>query len=143
MEANGLDPLVLQTAFDTYWPQFESKFQSIIETVPAEQQIPPRGDSDILAEILDNTRQLSARVSKIDHGQVRTEPRESSKAYPISDDDIRFIREMVEQQVPDAVIRVKMQRRNVPRSFVNALINSVRNELQNRELVDDPSVTGT
>ena len=61
---NGLDPRVLDQVFDTYWPQFEEEFDSIIEnTQPQDKaQSKPRPQGDMLAEILENTRTLSHKM---------------------------------------------------------------------------------
>ena len=62
--SNGLDPRVLDQVFDTYWPQFEEGFTSIIEsTQPQDKtQSKPRPRGDMLAEILENTRTLSYKM---------------------------------------------------------------------------------
>ncbi|WP_303090128.1 hypothetical protein [Neisseria sp.] len=62
--SNGLDPRVLDQVFDTYWPQFEEGFTSIIEsTQPQDKtQSKPRPQGDMLAEILENTRTLSQKM---------------------------------------------------------------------------------
>lgn len=58
----ALDERILKQVFDTYWPQFETNFQSALKHNPPEEDTPPRTEQDILSEILSNTRALSNRI---------------------------------------------------------------------------------
>lgn len=58
----SLDERILNQVFDTYWPQFEEKFQAALESNPPKELVPPRTEQDILSEILNLTRSLSSRV---------------------------------------------------------------------------------
>ncbi len=66
LELNQLDLKVLKNVFDTYWPQFEKKFAAIINENPPTTVVEPREDKDILTEILETTRSMSNRVSKLE-----------------------------------------------------------------------------
>jgi hypothetical protein len=57
---------VLEKVFDTYWPQFERDFADALEKTPAAPPTPPRSDTDLLTEILEHTRSLSARVNEVE-----------------------------------------------------------------------------
>lgn len=77
---NSLDHRVLSEVFDTYWPQFEKDFKKILSESKSEAKsntvAKPRDDSEILAEILDNTRQLTNRVARLErHTRVIHDPR--------------------------------------------------------------------
>ncbi|EIV7249516.1 MULTISPECIES: TIR domain-containing protein [Klebsiella pneumoniae complex] len=63
----ALDERILKQVFDTYWPQFETNFQSALKHNPPEEDTPPRTEQDILSEILSNTRALSNRIRKIEN----------------------------------------------------------------------------
>jgi hypothetical protein len=63
---SALDHRILMIVFDTYWPQFESEFSRILKDTEAASEAKPREDSDILGEILTNTRQLTNRVSRLE-----------------------------------------------------------------------------
>lgn len=63
----ALDERILKQVFDTYWPQFETKFESALKQNPPEEDTPPRTEQDILSEILNNTRTLSNRIRKIEN----------------------------------------------------------------------------
>lgn len=66
LDEQSLDHRILQTVFDTYWPQFEQRFNSILESVKPVTEENPRNDSDVLGEILDHTRSLSSRISRLE-----------------------------------------------------------------------------
>ncbi len=63
----ALDERILKQVFDTYWPQFETNFESALKHNPPEEDTPPRTEQDILSEILSNTRALSNRIRKIEN----------------------------------------------------------------------------
>ncbi|MGV0239956.1 toll-Interleukin receptor [Klebsiella aerogenes] len=63
----ALDERILKQVFDTYWPQFNEKFQLVLEQNPPEENTPPRSEQDILSEILNNTRSLSNRIRKVEN----------------------------------------------------------------------------
>lgn len=58
---------VLGRVFATYWPQFEQSFAKVLRDVPAAaDDVPPRSDNSMLAEILEHTRSLSGRVAQLE-----------------------------------------------------------------------------
>lgn len=70
---NRLDPAILTKVLDTYWAQFEEKFQTIIVTNPIADKPKTRPEKDILAEILDHTRTLSSRLNNLENNYVKSE----------------------------------------------------------------------
>jgi len=66
LEANRLDERILKQVFDTYWPQFKAGFEKAIEDTPQEENVVPRSEESILAEILANTRTLNSRVRELE-----------------------------------------------------------------------------
>lgn len=64
---SGLDPKVLDRVFETYWPQFEQRFQEILKSTSASQpESQPRESTDVLGEILEHTRMLNSRMRKLE-----------------------------------------------------------------------------
>lgn len=63
---NSLDERILNQVFETYWPQFETKFKVALKENPPEEVVPPRSEQDILSEILSNTRSLSHRIRELE-----------------------------------------------------------------------------
>jgi hypothetical protein len=70
LEANRLELNILEGVFETYWPQFQEKFNKIKEEIPETTVIAPREDKDVLAEILENTRNLSQRIRVLEGKNV-------------------------------------------------------------------------
>ena len=58
---NALERSRLEVAFETWWPQLETKLNNIPQT--AQEAPPPRADRDILEEILRLCRQISRQSS--------------------------------------------------------------------------------
>lgn len=66
---NRLDPAILTKVLDTYWAQFEERFQKIIVDTPVTEKPKARPEKDILAEILDHTRGLNQRLTALERGR--------------------------------------------------------------------------
>lgn len=82
-----LDEGVLVRAFETYWPQFEKEFKEILASTKS-APTKPRANQDILAEILNNTRSLSARIRKLEE---RGSPTQNlSTAEILASDSAKF-----------------------------------------------------
>ncbi len=60
----------LDNIFSTYWPQFETQFKRILDGNPPSKPQSPRSQNDILAELLDLTRNLSARTARLERTSV-------------------------------------------------------------------------
>lgn len=67
LDSAALDERILEQVFTTYWGQFESRFASALEKYPPSAKSEPRPKDSILAEILDNTRQLHRRLREIEN----------------------------------------------------------------------------
>lgn len=66
LDGNRLDIVVLERVFNTYWPQFETEFKRILDSVPQETVVAPREEKDILGEILEITRNMSKRIRTLE-----------------------------------------------------------------------------
>ncbi|MEH6345017.1 MAG: hypothetical protein V7785_08030 [Bermanella sp.] len=62
----ALDERILEQVFDTYWPQFEEKFNDALVENPPNEVVPPRSEQDILSEILSNTRSFGNRIRDLE-----------------------------------------------------------------------------
>ncbi|EMA2554455.1 TPA: toll/interleukin-1 receptor domain-containing protein [Klebsiella pneumoniae] len=62
----ALDERILKQVFDTYWAQFESKFNKALADNEPGEIVPPRTDQDILSEILSNTRALTHKIRDLE-----------------------------------------------------------------------------
>lgn len=62
----SLKESILSKVFDTYWPQFESKFKKIIAETPEEDIKIQISKEDILNEILYTIRGLDKRLRKVE-----------------------------------------------------------------------------
>lgn len=68
MSENKLEEKILDTVFDTYWNQFEAKFDEIIRHSPDSPSEPERSSDDMLTEVLEATRTFSKRLSSLESG---------------------------------------------------------------------------
>ncbi|MEE7545750.1 toll/interleukin-1 receptor domain-containing protein [Xanthomonas sp. Kuri4-1] len=62
----GLDDKTLTQVFETYWPQFEEKFEAVLRRTPDPEPEPKRKQDDVLAEILQVARSTANRVSRLE-----------------------------------------------------------------------------
>lgn len=65
MNDRCLDEIVLQRAFEVYWPSFEEDFAEAVSLNPA-VEVKRRPQNDVLMEILDTTRLLSRRIGALE-----------------------------------------------------------------------------
>lgn len=58
---------ILAQVFETYWPQFEMKFNAFIQETEVPVEIEKRSDDDILSEILSLTRSMDRRINILEN----------------------------------------------------------------------------
>lgn len=66
MAQNSLDIRILELVFETYWPQFQERFEAILKTTENTPPPKPRPKDDVLYEILENTRSVATRVNRLE-----------------------------------------------------------------------------
>jgi hypothetical protein len=66
LNEKALDERILEQVFETYWPQFNDKFQIALNENQPEEVVPPRTEQDMLGEILNHTRGLSNRIHSLE-----------------------------------------------------------------------------
>lgn len=70
---NALEDRILDQVFETYWPQFEEKFNvSVSDKSDFPEIQTERSQQDILTEILYTTRTLDKRIRNLEQKRVRT-----------------------------------------------------------------------
>lgn len=66
LDEGALDNRIIEQVFNTYWPQFAQGFKDILESAPETVKNEPRKDTDILEEVLENTRMLGSKMRRIE-----------------------------------------------------------------------------
>ena len=142
LEGSRLDPTVLRRVFDTYWPQFETQFATILAENPPETVIVPRQEKDILAEILETTRSMSHRVRSLEqrnninsHVSNPWAQQEIATEISISTSDERAhkyalavmdAKRLIEQGIPSSDIYEFLKiNYHLPRTRIKNLLNSL------------------
>lgn len=88
VEANRLDPIILDRIFETYWPQFEQGFAKIIQENPVNTVVEPREEKDMLSEILSTMRGMANRVRDLEeysYAKRRLNQKEISRTFTIGE----------------------------------------------------------
>lgn len=104
---NRLDPAILTKVLDTYWAQFEERFQKIIADTPVTEKPKARPEKDILAEILDHTRGLNQRLTALEKGRSYKREFNANQVLFIDEfededeDDSKVISKMVNKRIID------------------------------------------
>lgn len=78
LNEKALDERILEQVFETYWPQFDKKFQLALNENQPEEVIPPRSEQDMLGEILNHTRGLSNRIRSLE-SELNYKPNSNSR----------------------------------------------------------------
>lgn len=87
--AKSLDTSVLKQVFKAQWPHFETRFNEIMKQTHNEHlnsTAPVREQDDILAEILENTRGLSQRLTAIEKNHAYCNECNVNQDYVNKDD---------------------------------------------------------
>lgn len=94
LEINSLKENILSDVFDTYFPQFESKFNSILKSTPEEEMQEERPKEDLLNEILYSVRGIDKRLRKVEdteylhNNHIIHMERDNTRQVPIEELDI-------------------------------------------------------
>ena len=67
---NSIKERILERVFETYWPQFDKKFNDILEKIPLTNTPKKRPNDDILVELLSVTRGLEKRMRTFENDNV-------------------------------------------------------------------------
>jgi hypothetical protein len=134
---NGLEDRILQEIFDTYWPQFETKFKNALKENAPTEKVEPRSEKVLLAEILENTRSFSQRLRRLESAQeASAEPEVTREArrMPLGF-AARIIRDMAASGIEHSKIIQAMSERAVPASFVMRELASIERRRDNIEVI--------
>lgn len=130
--AQALDDRILEQVFSTYWPQFETKFANAISKHKAEAPAKPRPTEDIMAEILENTRQLSSRIRRIEHSYPDRD--RLMMADTIGPEEAKeYVRDSLRAGMPIDALVERLSRRGVPLSFIREAMEEVNKERARKE----------
>lgn len=77
---NALEQRVLVQVFETYYPQFEQRFALIMEQSDSPTPSVPRGEKELLAEVLNSVRTMSNRLARLERQEPPTELPRLSRA---------------------------------------------------------------
>jgi len=131
LASNGLDERILQQIFDTYWKQFDENFSKAVSSTPLAKKAEPRPKEDILAEILENTRNLQSRIVRLENRPVRgfmDEERFMNHERLLSMDEARLeFHRLTEAGLPSEAIIESLLARGVPSEFTHHLMASDQN----------------
>ena len=62
---------ILEKVFETYWPQFQEKFNQVIANTPDSEVIEKRNNEDILVDILSTVRGFDRRLREVEATPTR------------------------------------------------------------------------
>lgn len=131
MGSNSLDHRVLEQVFDTYWTQFEERFERLLSETTS-VQLKPRAQGDVLAEILENTRSLTSRIRNLEYELEGVALK--NKMYDASGRKVRDeIRMLVKEGMPEEVILRKL-RGIAPSSMLRDIVLAAIDEERGRKV---------
>jgi hypothetical protein len=106
---SGLDVRILEQVFNTYWPQFEERFQEILKTTESQPPTKPRAKEDVLGEILENTRMLNNRIRRLENDFNRDPIELMKEKGPEGFHEFHFARKMARDGIPIEMIMDRFQ----------------------------------
>jgi hypothetical protein len=130
----GLKDRVLEKVFDTYWPQFESAFKIALDRNPPSEDVKPRSEENMLAEVLTSVRRLDRRMRDIEVSKSET-TRDSidqslarmRKPSPVFREDARrMIKALIAEEAPLDVIVAVLEEHGIPLSFIKRTYDEMK-----------------
>jgi hypothetical protein len=82
LTASALKEQVLEKVFDTYWPQFEEKFTSILKNTSEVTIKDKRKGDEILLEVLSTVRGMDRRLREVETQKVSEQNADISRPRP-------------------------------------------------------------
>lgn len=132
LEAGALDERILADVFNTYWPQFEEKFASLLISNPQIGEIEVRTSDNLLEEILENTRGLGQRIRALEKAVPRPINRDpSSDPFHFRtlvsgvSDGFKLAKDMHMAGVPKEQIATELKLRGFTAPFVKNILTLV------------------
>ncbi|WNJ95571.1 toll/interleukin-1 receptor domain-containing protein [Vibrio ruber] len=116
---------VLERVFDTYWPQFEIKFDQIIGEHDDEDQVPERSEESILTEVLRTVRGMDRRIRNLEKPQSSIFESERLLNKKSSIELERRVYMMLKDGVPPEVVE-EINTNEYPASLVSRAIRRAR-----------------
>jgi len=92
----GLKEKVLEQVFKTYWPSFKSKFQEIIQEIPAVEE-ERRTEDDILKELLSLTRNMDKRIRNLEVDKIDKKKFSSSNSLKVNSEIKDYLKRSITQ----------------------------------------------
>lgn len=106
----ALKESILDTVFETYWPQFEESFKQILAQTTEETPITKRANDDLLSELVTLTRSLDKRFRCLEEDQrkiyedlPRLRLKDQNSRISLIDVD-RYIKDLVGQDLSEQEI---------------------------------------
>ncbi len=135
-----LEEEILDRVFDTNWPSFEEAFQKCLSSNPASATDPPRPESDILSEILENSRSLQHRMDRLEQSAAeRRQLRSSAGGGPTGPGEpqiispngvVTLIRVLMQDGSSDEDIIARLSGDGVPFNVLRELVARERSRLR-------------
>ena len=109
MGEHALREKVLERVFDTYWPQFEQRFQEALDRCPAGTHEPPRSDENMMVEVLRAVRSMEQRVRKLDMPTIEIDETFTAHRLPPFRSLEKKIYRYIRQGLPVEVVEDKFR----------------------------------
>ncbi len=133
---HALREKVLEQVFDTYWPQFEEKFQLALTDNPAGEHIPARSEESILSEVLRTIRSLDRRVRTMERSSDVIDMERERKHRFMSPGALRReIRNLLEQGLPPEIIEEILEGKG-PSRAIKEFARDIAREMEEEDSND-------
>lgn len=127
---HGLREAVLEQVFETYWPQFETKFSEIISETEGGEVEPERTEENILTEVLRTVRGMDRRVRSLESHNNRYVNELSGGAKSRRALEVKVYSLLKEGLSPEVVHEVVGG--EYPRSYIKRAIRAAMEHLESQ-----------
>ena len=132
---NALKEEILSSVFETYWPQFEKEFKTIIQETPTEEIPVETNENDLLAEVLSSVRNIDRRIRHLEVSELNQRQMLENRDTLINTRIIKkLINDYISAGLKDTEIIDRLNGK-APEGYLLSLIKISRAKLENDKLL--------
>ncbi len=135
LNENALKEEILSSVFETYWPQFEKEFKTIIQETPTEEIPVETNENDLLTEVLSSVRNIDRRIRHLEVSELnQRQILENRETFVNTGVIKRLINEYISAGLKDDEIIDRLNGK-VPKSYLLSAIKMSRTKVENDKLL--------
>ena len=135
LKENALKEEILSSVFDTYWPQFDQEFKTIISETPNEEVQLEIPENELLSEVLSSVRNIDRRIRHLEVNELNERDVFINSNKFI---DGEMVRKMIDEYMNSGLSNEEIINRLIGKAPMNYIIRrteQARERFENKKLL--------